>query len=160
MDLWYVVRTKARQESRAADNLERQGFCTYSPMLRPFGRRKRIEPLFPGYMFLLESPAHKDAGLPWQSVRSTRGVLGFVRFGPEPCKLDGELVEAIRTREKLMEQQPIGFKKGQIVSLVNEGSLSGLQGVYLCDKGEERCLILLRFLNKTTKVLVNQASLC
>ena len=190
MDLWYAVRTKPRQEFRAQENLKRQGFCTYFPLLQPAGRRKRTEPLFPGYLFLQEKPLQEESlqgeplqgeslqgeslqgeslqgessevfRLPWEKVRSTRGVLCFVRFGPEPARLEGTVVNAIREREKLMEKSPPGFfKHGQAVSFVDDGSLNGLQGVYLCDKGEERCVILLNFLNRTQKVVVPQASLC
>ena len=175
MDLWYAVRTKPRQEFRAQENLTRQGFCTYFPLLQPAGRRKRTEPLFPGYLFLQEKPLQEESlqeeslqeessevfRLPWEKVRSTRGVLCFVRFGAEPARLEGTVVNAIREREKLMEKSPPGFfKQGQAVSFVDDGSLNGLQGVYLCDKGEERCVILLNFLNRTQKVVVPQASLC
>ncbi len=73
MDEWYLLRSKPRQELRAVENLERQGFIAYCPMLEK--KRSRPEPLFPGYVFLQHEDfeVHPEFG----KIRSTRGVGGL-----------------------------------------------------------------------------------
>ena len=58
--MWYVAHTKPREEFRALENIERQGFEPYLPTLR---RDKiirgalavKIEPLFARYLFINRS---------------------------------------------------------------------------------------------------------
>ena len=76
---WYLLKTKVREELRAKDNLENQGFQSYCPV---FKRRDKgclkDEILFPGYLFLhLELKRDLDK---LHKIRSTRGVLEIVYF--------------------------------------------------------------------------------
>lgn len=154
-DEWYLLRARPRQEARAVENLENQGFFCYCPMLKK--RSGRIEALFPGYMFLRAD--HNDANeLPWQKVRSTRGVMGFVRFGQsEPRLLPMGLVEALRERERIMGTVP-DYKPGQTVTF-KSGPFAELDGIYLQDKGENRSIILITILNRQQAINVEQVAL-
>ncbi|MCL6271339.1 hypothetical protein M3P05_15550 [Sansalvadorimonas sp. 2012CJ34-2] len=150
MDEWYLLKTRPRQEQRAVDNLSNQGFEPYCPWLKRKGRKP--EPLFPGYVFLLFDEYCGD--LPWGKVRSTRGVSHFVRFGLKMATISDDLVESIREREQGEEVVPI-FKPGQEVTFTDEaygGAFNNIQGIFLAEKGEDRCIILLNLLNSERKV--------
>ena len=50
---WILVYTKSRQEERAQENLEKQGFDTFLPRISSDqGSSKLIEAMFPRYLFL------------------------------------------------------------------------------------------------------------
>lgn len=72
---WYLIHTKPRQEKCALENLERQGYACYLPMLPTEKLRQRIltigeEPLFPRYLFIqLDSGALAKS---WSPIRSTK----------------------------------------------------------------------------------------
>ena len=81
MDNWYLLYSKPKQESRAQEHLANQGFESFVPhihinKIRAGKQSTKIEPLFPRYIFL---KAGADVNL--ASIRSTRGVAGFVKFG-------------------------------------------------------------------------------
>ena len=85
-DCWYAVCCKPRQESVAEDNLLRQGFHVYLPRIRIRQRRRKqwldaVEVLFPRYVFIRIDPLRRSTA----AVRSTRGVVGLVRFGGQPA---------------------------------------------------------------------------
>ena len=153
MEEWYVIKTRARQESRAQEHLENQGFDVYLPLLAM--KHGKEEPLFPGYAFLYHDTV---VDLPYYRVRSTRGVSNFLRFGEaEPVKIPCELIDEIKEQEQLLAGQPV-FSKGDIVHFRN-GPFKEFQGVYLADSGDERSIVLLNFLNRQQKVKVHQKDL-
>jgi len=86
---WYLAATKPRQEDRARDNLERQGFVAQLPriVVRKLSRgawADKIDPLFPGYIFVFFDTHRKSMAL----TRSTLGVSGLVRFGEHPANIE------------------------------------------------------------------------
>ena len=97
MPHWYAVQTKPRQEQVAVTHLERQHFEIFLPRIRAARHRRgrwqsTIEPLFPGYLFVqLEFGAQNTA-----PIRSTRGVIGLVRFGGEPQPVPRTIMQALR----------------------------------------------------------------
>ena len=57
MKSWYLIQAKPKSEQLAKENLERQGFETYLPLI--LGRTKKrgktiksIQPMFPRYLFI------------------------------------------------------------------------------------------------------------
>lgn len=75
---WYLLKTRPRQEQRAWENLEIQGFDAYCPVVkvRTKGLLKE-EMLFPGYVFLYLDFKDLDR---YHKIRSTRGVSEIVYF--------------------------------------------------------------------------------
>ena len=56
-DAWYVLKTKPRQDERAIQSLDNQGFEVFGPKLtvkkvRRGKRMSSVEPMFPGYVFV------------------------------------------------------------------------------------------------------------
>ncbi len=83
---WYAVCCKPRQEAIAEENLLRQGFHVNLPRIRIRRHRRgqwidAIEALFPRYLFIRIDPYRCNTA----PVRSTRGVVGLVRFGGQPA---------------------------------------------------------------------------
>ncbi len=148
---WYLLRTKPREEWRAKQHLENQDFTTYFPIL--VRKDGPCEPLFPGYIFV----TNEDEQVSMHSIRSTRGVLGFVRFGMEFAAADEKLIEEIRTIERMYQDVP-KFVPGQVVAC-KSGPFAGLEAIFKAENGLERCVILLKILNAERSIEVDQADL-
>jgi transcriptional antiterminator RfaH len=148
---WYLLKTKPRQEFRAKEHLENQQVTTYLPILTR--KDKRVEALFPGYIFIATNAEPRAMG----AVRSTRGVMGFVRFGAEIATASACLIDDIRTLENRFRNVP-KFLPGQTVEC-KSGPFAGLRGIFEAESGEERCIILLNLLNSPRQVVVRQKEL-
>lgn len=160
---WFAVVTKPRQEQIALQNLERQGYKCFLPMAEnPYQRRtknqKRIEPLFPRYLFLNAIAESQNLA----PVRSTQGVLNMVRFGTELAVISDQIINAIKQRitpeTGLIKIEPIKMKPGDTVK-VFDGPLTGLNGIVQERNSEHRTIILMKLLGRPTKVEVNTLDL-
>ncbi|WP_257265705.1 transcription termination/antitermination NusG family protein [Endozoicomonas sp. ONNA2] len=81
---WYLLKAKPREEIRARDNLEHQGFEAYCPIIQ---EKSTPAPLFPGYLFVRLS----KTDLPFfHKIRSTRGIAHIVQFNRISHKLYSE----------------------------------------------------------------------
>lgn len=144
---WYLIQTKPHQELRAEENLGRQGFSCYRPVVK---QGSRPQPLFPGYLFIRLDQQHDN----WFPIRSTRGVARIVSFGAQPLAVADELVEGIRQRLVAMPERPSsGFQEGQVVRLKCSGECE-VEAIFLCDDGTERALILLNLLQREQRIRV------
>ena len=142
---WYVVHAKPRAEARALENLERQGFEVFLPMitLQKVRRAKLThvtEPMFSHYLFLRTTPAMEDLSV----VRSTMGVSQLVRFGTVPAKVPHAWVEAMREKPAVHETL---LKPGDKV-LLSGGMFKGLEAVYMHSDGDMRAMVLIELLSK------------
>lgn len=156
---WFAVYTKPRQERIALENLERQAFRCFLPMaVNPYQRRsargRRVEPLFPRYLFLNAVPDQQSLG----PVRSTRGVATLVRFGTKLARLPETVIEMIHHRRDpetgLVELDPVPVEPGDRVK-VFDGPLAGLEGIFRERKGETRALLLASLLGTESTIEVD-----
>ncbi len=152
---WYLVATKPKQEARAKEHLVNQQVEFFLPEVEVEklvrGKRiTRIEPLFPGYLFILLSE-HDPL---WSKIRSTRGIRDFIRFSGKPAKVESAIVEHFRAR---VEQQPLKLtevpEKGARVR-IKDGPFKDLDAIFESLNGEERAIILLNILGKQQKLAV------
>ncbi len=160
MEHWFAVCCKPRQELVAQENLLRQGFHVYLPRIQLKKRRRAqwvdvIEVLFPRYIFIRIDPV-KNSIAP---IRSTRGVVGLVRFGGQPAVVADEVMDALIKREDSgsslhRDNRPL-FCVGEQIRLV-EGPLAGMEGIFVQEDGEKRVIVLLELLGKTNKIRVNR----
>jgi transcriptional antiterminator RfaH len=155
-----VVHTKIRQEALAMTNLNRQGFECYIPMLKMEKMRRHKatlveEPMFPRYLFIRLDTG--GSGPSWSPIRSTLGVNQLVRFGGQPAKVDGLLIDLIRSREQGTHAQPL-FLAGENVT-VADGPFAGLEAIYQNTDAESRSMILLNILSKPVAMRIDTASL-
>ncbi len=154
---WFVITTHPQREAYALDNLGRQGFVAYCPMIiRRIRHARRVRdvprPLFPSYVFVEQT----SALLSWRSLMSTYGVRSLVRNGDVPALLNDKFVVALRARERdgvlAKPEQP--FQIGQNVEL-RGGPFDGLVGTVMELREKDRIVVLMNLLNQPTRVLLN-----
>lgn len=160
---WYAVQCKAGEDARAQAHLSRQGYEVFRPRLRC--RRRRggrmttvEESLFPRYLFVNLD----DGGEDWAPIRSTRGVLGLVRFGGRATAVPPAVIESIRKRLDAHSgcvdlTADDGLKPHQPVT-VSEGPFRGLEGLFLARSGEERVVILLNVMQREQKLVLPETA--
>jgi len=154
---WYAIHSRPRQEERALDNLQRQGFEAWLPMLtvEKVLRSKLVqvvEPMFSRYLFIRLDTEQTN----WSPIRSTLGVSKLVSFGNRPAVVADELIEAL---QQLPEQAPQRLiQPGQQVKIVS-GPLRGIDGIYQQPDGELRAMVLIELLNKQHRIVTDMQDL-
>ena len=146
---WYVVRTKARSEMLAARELAQEGVEYYLPLVRKtnvaFGPSE--SPLFPGYLFLR---CDLDC-VNWPSFRSGQSILGLVNFRGEIPSLPDELVDVLKQRCELINEEGgiwIRYNPGDMVNVISS-TIQGLAQVVEDGKtAQSPVKVLLRFLDR------------
>jgi len=160
MRTWSVVFTKPRQEAVARENLARQAFLPYLPMLKqPKRLRGRwvevVEPLFPRYLFVALDFGVQDLS----PIRSTLGVVDLVRFGPEPATMPEGIVESLMAAEDpaaachLVRAEP--FQKGDRVTIA-AGPFAGVEAIFEAPTGKGRVAVLLDLLGRVSRVQIDR----
>ncbi len=154
---WIVLTTHPNREEFAIENLMRQAYETYCPMIlkRIKHARRAYEakrPLFPGYIFA-KHPAQRHL---WRPMLGTFGVRGIVRNGETPAVLPAGFVENLKAREidGAIDRLETPFKPGQAV-IVSSGAFDGFIGQVLEIRESDRVLLLLNMLNQQTRVNVS-----
>jgi len=154
---WYAIHSKPRQEERALENLQRQGFEAWLPLLtiEKVLRSKLVqvvEPMFSRYLFIRLDTEQTN----WSPIRSTLGVSKLVSFGNRPAVVADELIEALRQMPEQAPQRLI--QPGQQVKIVS-GPLRGLEGIYQQADGELRAMVLIELLNKQHRIVTDMQDL-
>lgn len=150
---WYLIHSKPRQEARALENLQRQGYEAWLPMLTVEKiRRGRIanvtEPMFSRYLFIRLDTVTSN----WAPIRSTLGVSRLVTFGSVPASVPDDLIEALRTAPMQSPQRLLAT--GEEVLFV-DGPLQGLRGIFQQHDGEARALVLIELLSQPQSIAVS-----
>ena len=155
---WYAIYSKPRQEACARDNLERQDYEVYLPMIK---RKKRsrdkwidvVESLFPRYLFV-RLTLFQDS---FYSIRSTRGVSKIVQFGSDPVQVPVTLIDKLRASESPGQEfidpaRPL-FSQGDELT-VTDGPFKGVSGIVQRTSGRERVTMLFNLLGRENKVVL------
>jgi transcriptional antiterminator RfaH len=144
---WYLVFTKANHEAIAEQHLQRQGFDIYLPLLQQHKRRRNqykivTEPLFPRYLFIHLHSEMDD----WSKIRSTRGCVSLVRFGPLPARVPENLIQRLKQDEgSRIIQEGVStpdFQPGDHVQVV-DGVLTNYEGIVKIKNSQQRITLLL-----------------
>ena len=154
---WYAIHSKPRQEVRALENLQRQGFEAWLPLLtvEKVLRSKLVqvvEPMFSRYLFIRLDTEQTN----WSPIRSTLGVSKLVSFGNLPAVVADELIEVLQQMPEQAPQRLI--QPGQQVKIVS-GPLRGLEGIYQQADGELRAMVLIELLNKQHRIVTDMQDL-
>ena len=147
---WYAVHTKPKQENRALENLQNQGFECFLPLLevekiRRGKVQKVVEPMFSRYLFIQLNETSQN----WSPIRSTLGVSKLVSVGPHPAKVPAELIHLLREAPPADVQRL--FAPGDQVLIV-DGPLKGLEATYQAHDGEMRAMVLVDLLGQPQKL--------
>ena len=162
---WFVCQTHPRKEKQALQNLANQGFATFCPRQRKYqkmGRRQveRLEPLFPGYVFVLLDLDRQG----WHSINGTYCVTKLIGFGgapnSKPAPAPVGLVEDFQRRSdpsgELKFAEPL--VPGDRVRVVG-GAFANLYGVLEMAKNTERVTVLMQILSQETRVSLKRNEL-
>jgi transcriptional antiterminator RfaH len=152
---WFAVFSKPRREAEAEEQLGRQGFTTFLPRVRVRRRlrgqwRDVIEPMFPRYLFLQAVVGQDDLS----PVRSTRGVVGLVRFGGEPRPVPESVIAELQrlcNGDVGVLELPTLPVPGSRVRIL-EGPFAGHEAELLSHDGEQRALLLVELLGRLNTV--------
>jgi transcriptional antiterminator RfaH len=155
---WHVIHTKVREEFRALENLQNQGFEVFLPTCqvqkKTQGKIKlATEPLFSRYLFIRLS----DVSSNWSPIRSTRGVSQLLRFGQstEPVVIPDLIVQCLKQR--CTQEEPLHqlFQVGDLLE-ITKGPFKGLLGFFqklqTLPDGMTRALLLVEILGSAQKI--------
>lgn len=157
---WYLILTRPRQERIALENIERQGYGAFLPLMRSSKRRHGgrlvdvVEPMFPRYLFVRLNTTTDN----WRPLHSTLGVTTLVRFGTEPARVPGSLVELLRKQgdeegiRNIARPEP---KPGTRVR-IGAGPFAGFDGIFQARSGKERVILLLEIASRTARVELDE----
>ena len=151
---WIVVSTHPHKEALAIENLQRQDFRAYCPLVRKRIRHARREqdvlrPLFPSYVFAqIDTAMHR-----WQSLSSTFGVRSLIRCGERLSFLPDDFIRSLKAREIegaiIRPESP--YTVGQEVR-VSGGAFDGLVATIIEMNEKDRLVVLMNLLNRPVKV--------
>ena len=151
---WYLIKTKPRQENVAIKNLENQEYSTYCP-IATINNRNVV--LFPGYLFIhLDNESQN-----WSPIRSTKGVLNFVRFGLNFAQAPDTVIEFLKANELINKEKFINlnkFKPGEKVQ-ITDGVFKNCVAIFKSFKSDERVILLINLLGQQQAINIKQESL-
>ena len=96
---WHLLQTKPNAHVTACQNLRRQGFEVFLPLItkttKKNGKFLDIKtPLFPGYVFMGTS----SDPVPWKSVNGTRGISKAVTLDGVYRPINTHIIEGLQQR--------------------------------------------------------------
>ena len=155
---WYALQHKPAQGDRALTHLQNQDIACFYPKItvekiKAGKRTKKLEPLFPGYLFVNLEQTDPT----WAKLRSTRGVLRIVGFANKPAPIGDDVIQHIKDSLDSVAQQG-GIKPGQAVQL-NEGPFEGINAIFQAYDGQARAIVLINFMQKQQQVKVPVSSI-
>jgi transcriptional antiterminator RfaH len=132
---WYAVQVKRFEEQRVIRHLAVKPIPTFLPLVeavhrRNRGRGTRLEPLFPGYLFVQMQPLDVDPSY-WYTVRWTPGVRRILGAEETPVPVPDEVIGAIQAQvSDLGFVRPgVRFSAGARVR-IRSGPLAGLEAIF------------------------------
>lgn len=144
---WACVLAETNREKVALRFLDMAGYETYCPW---FGSKRRVTPLFPGYLFCLITA---ESG--WWRARWSIAVRGLVRgAGDAPARVPDLVVSGLRRQERngliVLPKKP-GLQRGDQVR-ITRGPLVDRLAIFDGMKGSERVAVLLVMLGSLQRV--------
>tara|TARA_B110000444_G_scaffold19703_1_gene16440 strand:+ start:1534 stop:2082 length:549 start_codon:yes stop_codon:yes gene_type:complete len=148
--IWVLIYTKARQEKKANENLQRQGFKTFLPLIASTNKNcesKSLVPVFPRYIFAQINLEFDN----WTSINSTYGVSHIVMFSDKFSSIPTNIIQSIQNK---LDQTGtfkehvsiVDYQKGDLLS-IKEGQFAGVDAIFLSKRSKDRVRLLLKLLN-------------
>lgn len=154
--IWLCAEPHYGQTARAIDELRKQSFAIFSPMVwerRTKGERvRRIEvPMFPGYLFVRFDPSLGS----WGRIKNTRGVRGLLMVNSRPAVLpDAAILMVASNATELNAEFEAKAKaiipKGTTLR-ATKGPWAGFEGVCLWHE-KDRIRVMLGLFGRDTPV--------
>ena len=153
MNKWYLIKTKPRQEKKAKQNLENQGYRAFCPMVKI---NNQLVVLFPGYLFVQLNEKTQN----WSPINSTKGVSHFVKFGLNFAKVPNSVIEFIKTNQHITADKLNNlnkFKPGDKVQ-ISDGPFNNYMAIFKCYKSDERVILLMNLLGREQSLSIKKES--
>ena len=153
MKKWYLIKTKPRQEKIAIANLKNQDYHVYCPWA--IINKKNVI-LFPGYLFINLDDQLQN----WSPIRSTKGVLNFVKFGLNFAKIPDGVIEFIKTNESSTSEKIKNlekFKPGESVQ-ITDGVFKNCAAIFKSFKSDERVILLMNIMGQQQSLNIERKS--
>ena len=150
---WYLINTKPNAHITASENLRRQGFGVFLPLImkttKKNGKFLDIKaPLFPGYLFM---SAHSDP-IQWKSVNGTRGISRAVTLDGVYRPVNSSIIEGLQYR---CNEQGVVQELNDVVAGDRVKIERGPFADFICKVDEiadnKRAWILIDLLHKQTR---------
>lgn len=160
---WYAVQVKRYEEHRVVRRLATKAIVTFLPLLESLRRGRgpaRLEPLFPGYLFV-QLPALDVNPGHWHIARWTPGVRRILGTEHTPVPMPADAMDVIRAQvQELGFVRPgARFTPGTRVR-IRSGPLAGLEAMFDRPISREgRVLVLLELLGQVGRAEVNDLDL-
>ena len=161
-NIWILIYTKAREERKAYENLKKQGFETFLPLIAPTNKNinsASLVPVFPRYLFVKINTDLEN----WNSIKYSIGVSKIVMFSDKFTSISEDIVNSIK--ERLNQSgiykeniSVVDHKEGDTVS-ISEGSFAGIDAIFLSQKSKDRVRLLLKLLNTSVIAEVDKSDL-
>jgi transcriptional antiterminator RfaH len=157
---WIVINTHPHQEHLALENLRRQAFESYCPMIwkrRSHARRidAVLRPLFPSYLFVQFNLSMSR----WRPIVSTYGVRSIVRAGEQLSFIEDDFIFNLKAREidGAIARPTNPYRIGQRVQITT-GPFDQLIATIIDMDEKDRLVVLLDIMRRGVKVQLQSAS--
>ena len=148
--IWVLIYTKAKEEKKASENLQRQGFKTFLPLIAATNKNsepKSLVPVFPRYLFAQINFELDN----WTSIKSSYGVSQIVMFSEKFTSIPNNIIKLIQDKldDSAIYKEDVSivdYQKGDPVS-IKEGGFAGIDAIFLSKKSKDRVRLLLKLLN-------------
>lgn len=160
MKAWYLLYCKRNEQNRAFQHLTNQNLeCFYPTIKVEKVVRSKLqnieEPVFPSYMFVnfdyLQGPS-------FTSIRSTRGVVDFVRVGAQPKEVPSSLIDEMRSLDMSNVGRSSLPSKGDRI-YVKSGKFADVEAIFQEWDGEKRSIMLVKMLSQYIPVSIDNHDL-
>ena len=154
MRKWYLIKTKPKQEQVAKKNLENQEYFIYCPTVTI---KNKLIVLFPGYLFIYLDK-EKDNWLP---IRSTKGVVNFIRFGLNFAQASDSVIKFLKDNELINKEKFKNFNRfnsGDKVQ-ITDGVFKNCVAIFKSPLPQERVILLMDILGQQQSISIKQESL-
>ncbi|QFI36906.1 transcription/translation regulatory transformer protein RfaH [Moritella marina ATCC 15381] len=154
---WYLLYCKGKEELRALTNLENQGIDSFFPTMKIEKKvRNKLTcqnvVIFPNYLFVEIDKRTAN----FNSIRSTRGVIDFVKCGANYTKVPTALVAELKAKQLCRDKAVnavIAYDEGEAV-IIQDGPFKGIEAIYQCKDGLERSVLLINLIHNVTTLCI------
>jgi transcription elongation factor/antiterminator RfaH len=151
---WYALYLRSRFEKRVEEELSRKEIETFLPLIEEVhvwsDRKKKVmEPLFRGYVFVKTDMRNKEA------ILQTDGVVKFVSIRTHPSPIPEIQIEWLRRiiGEPMNIKREHYFEIGEYVR-VTAGPLLGVEGIIIRHQTETRVVISLTAIAQSVSIQI------
>jgi transcription antitermination factor NusG len=154
---WYAVRVRSNAEKIVHEALTSKKYESFLPTYRSRRRwsdriKESDAPLFPGYTFCRFDASKR---LP---ILMTPGVVSIISSSQGPIEVDERELASVRSMilsGRLVSPWPF-LRQGQFV-LVEQGPLTGVEGIIVRFKNQYRLVVSMSLLQRSVAVEIDRA---